>query len=584
MRRTLLAGCVAAAALSGLVVLLLGGVSSEGQGAALAALDPVPAVSSAATSPWLQATNWCTGGVCEKWVTRYNGPASLGDEASSMALDGDGNVYVTGRSGGSGSETDYATIKYNAAGSQQWATRYNGPANSYDEAWAVAVDGAGNVYVTGWSMGVGSFFDYATIKYNSAGIEQWVARYNGPHPTTPLDEAYDVAVDGLGNVYVTGRSTGDGSGGDYATIKYNSAGAEQWVRRYNGPGNSEDGATSIALDSGGNVYVTGRSTSSVNGTDYATIKYNSAGTQQWVRRYNGPGNSDDDAWAIAVDASANVYVTGRSTGSGSGTDYATVKYNSAGTEQWARRYNGPDNSDDDAWAIAVDASGNVYVTGRSTAPGSGSDYATIKYNSAGIELWAARYDGPANLEDGANSIALDGNSNVYVTGGSQRSASATDYVTIKYDSDSAELWVARYNGPANSDDEAWAVAVNGTGSVVHVTGESVGSGSGTDYATIAYLPDSDGDGFSDAAETYLGTDPNDACPDNTSDPAWPLDQNNDGFILAVGDVSMYAGKVFTQVTCPSADPNCRLDLDTNGTILIVGDVTKYAGRLFESCT
>jgi len=88
----------------------------------------------------------------------------------------------------------------------------------------------------------------------------------------------------------------------------------------------------------------------------------------------------------------------------------------------------------------------------------------------------------------------------------------------------------------------------------------------------------------DADEHYLGTDPLDNCPDNTYDPAWPLDQNNDGTILVVGDVTKYTGKTFKAVTCPGADLDCRLDLNKDGTILVVGDVTKYTGQTFKACT
>src|SRR4029434_9895328 len=98
---------------------------------------------------------------------------------------------------------------------------------------------------------------------------------------------------------------------------------------------------------------------------YATVKYDSFGQEQWVARYNGPGNSDDSANSIAIDSAGNVYVTGTSFGSGIDYDYATVKYDSFGQEQWVARYNGPGNSDDSANSIAIDSAGNVYVTRES---------------------------------------------------------------------------------------------------------------------------------------------------------------------------------------------------------------------------
>ena len=184
-----------------------------------------------------------------------------------------------------GEQVDHANNRRaTAAGSvyATWVARYNGPWNFMDEARAIAVDDAGNVYVTGGSDGVGIGLDYATIKYNSAGQQQWVARYNGP--VNGVDEADAIAVDSSGNVYVTGRSPGAGTADDYATIKYNSSGQEQWVARYNGPGNYTDQAYAIAVDSFGNVYVTGTSDSGGQGTnyDYLTIKYNSNGQEQWA--------------------------------------------------------------------------------------------------------------------------------------------------------------------------------------------------------------------------------------------------------------------------------------------------------------
>ncbi|RCK74541.1 MAG: Cell surface protein [Ignavibacteriae bacterium] len=424
----------------------------------------------------------------QQWVARYNGPANYTDHTRAISVDGSGNVYVTGVSYGSGTNEDYATIKYNSSGVQQWVARYNGPGNGDDRATAISVDGSGNVYVTGWIVGSGTGYDYATIKYNSSGVQQWVAMYNGPGNGN--DRATAISVDGSGNVYVTGSSVGSGTNEDYATIKYNSLGVGQWVARYNGPGNGDDRATAISVDGSGNVYVTGSSVGSGTNEDYATIKYNSLGLRQWVARYNGPGISSDETKAVLVDGSGNVYVTGYSYGSGTYDDYATIKYNSSGVQQWVTRYNGPGNGNDRATAMAVDGSGNVYVTGSSVGSGTGYDYATIKYNSSGVQQWVARYNGPGNDEDGAIAISVDGSGNVYVTGKSAGSGTRYDYATIKYNSSGVQQWVARYNGPVNYDDYSKAIAVDGSGNV-YVTGMSVStitypSNYDYDYATIKY--------------------------------------------------------------------------------------------------
>ena len=271
---------------------------------------------------------------------------------------------------------------------QEWAARYNGPGNNSDFAYSVAVDGSGNVYITGWTI-VGAYADYTTIKYNSSGVQQWVANYNGTAGGT--DYAYAIAVDGSGNVYVTGGSVGlETNYYDYATVKYDASGVQQWVRRYDLGGG--DIASLIAVDGSGNIYVSGYSGGSGTGDDYATIKYNSSGSQIWVARYSGVAiGGGERPYSLALDGAGNVYVTGESSDSSIHADYATVKYNSSGVQQWASRYNASGTSTDIAYSIAVSPSGNVCVTGSSYTVPTSSDYLTIQYSPTGVLQWARRY-------------------------------------------------------------------------------------------------------------------------------------------------------------------------------------------------
>ena len=400
------------------------------------------------------------------WVRRYNGPGNFDDQASALAVDDSGNVYVTGVTDDVPFEntSDYTTIKYTPNGDTLWVRRYNGQGNSSDEPSALAVDDSGNVYVTGVTDTYYPFTtgDYATIKYAPNGDTLWVRRYDGPGNS--YDGANALAVDESGKVYVTGNS---------GTIKYLPNGDTAWVREAGG---------ALAVDESGNVYVTGSS-----GGDYATIKYAPNGDTLWDRRYNGPGNDYDAATAIVVDASGNVYLTGFSVGNGTSDDYATIKYAPNGDTLWVRRYNGPGNNQDWASALAVDGSGNVYVTGVTDVGFAitTGDYTTIKYAPNGDTLWVRRYNGPENSADYASALALDGSGNLYVTGFSGGSGTGNDYATIKYAPNGDTLWVRRFNGPGGSDSRASALAVDGSGNV-YVTGLSFGNGS-YDYATIKYV-------------------------------------------------------------------------------------------------
>ena len=418
----------------------------------------------------------------QAWVQRYHGPGNGADWAWALAVDGSNNVIVTGPSVGKASYYyDYATIKYSSAGVPLWTNRYNGPANRDDHAHGVAVDGNNNVIVTGYSTGTSGWADYATIKYSNAGVPLWTNRYNGPGNGN--DYAYAVAVDGSNNVIVTGYSYGSENTNDYATIKYSSAGVPLWTNRYNGPGNGDDQARAVAADANNNVIVAGYSRSERSG-DYATIMYSSAGVPLWTNRC-GWLSSTNIPCALAVDGSNNVIVTGYSYGKPTETvpNYATLKYSGAGVPLWTNHYNGGSASHP---AMAVDGSNDVIVTGCLWNQNNG-DYATIKYSGAGGLLWTNRYNGPGNSLDLASAVAVDRSNNVIVTGYSilARSGNA-DYATIKYSSAGVPLWTNRYDGPGNGNDYAYAVAVDRNRNVI-VVGHSVGSAGNDDFATIKYV-------------------------------------------------------------------------------------------------
>ena len=422
------------------------------------------------------------------WVRRYNGPGNSVDYASALEVDNSGNVYVTGYSEGSGTGTDYLTIKYDPQGNQIWEQRYSGAGNYDDYAVAISIDASGNIYVTGWSSyDISPYSDYVTIKYYPDGDTAWVRRYNGPGNFN--DKAYAIDIDSSGNVYVTGYSYGSGTFNDYTTIKYYTDGVVAWVKRYNGSGNLNDEAYAIDVDNSGSVYVTGRSFGSGTSYDYATIKYYPNGDTAWTRRYNGSGNSGDEARAIAVVGSGNVYVTGYSSGSGTYNDCTTLKYYPDGDTAWVRRYNGPANDYDRANALVLDISGNIYVTGRSWGSGTSDDYVTLMYYPNGDTAWVRRYNGPGDFSDEALALAVDTSGRVYATGYSSQFSSSPfnlDYATLKFDSDGTTAWVKRYNGDSDQDDYAQALALDGPGSV-YVTGYSLGSGTDYDYATIKYV-------------------------------------------------------------------------------------------------
>lgn len=390
------------------------------------------------------------------WLTPTTAFAGSGGSTPppTVTVSPDGTkVFVAGTTGGPGpgrrtggpttGKEDYATFAYDAAtGRQVWEKRYNGPADGADSARSVAVSPKGDtVFVNGISEGAGSGPDFATVAYKaSTGAQLWAVRYDGPgngdEVLFPTDAGQSLAVsrDGV-TVFVTGGSKGAAAGHDYATVAYDaSTGARRWVNRYSG-GGGDSSATSVAVSPAGvTVFVTGSSSGGATGADTATVAYNAAtGAQLWVTRYNGPASRNEGAISLVVEPRGErVFVAGTSEGPTPGKeDYATVGYNAVtGAQLWVKRFNGPANGDDNAASVAVSHDGaKVVVTGWSSGATSAHEYATVVYQAAtGTQLWAALYPGAGSGNNEGRSVAVSPRSGaVFVTG-----SSGDGYATVAY--------------------------------------------------------------------------------------------------------------------------------------------------------
>lgn len=436
-----------------------------------------------------QATNQ---GRKPAWGARYNGPLGPNaiDEPNGVAVSPDGAVvFVTGRSDGvSGSYNDYATIAYDAAtGAQRWVARYNGPGSFTDIANALAVSPDGStVFVTGFSGGSDGSEDFATIAYDTAtGTQQWLSRYNGPAAGDDVAYALRVSPDGS-VVFVAGASDSANNADDYTTIAYDShTGGQRWFARYKGSGHSYDAVNAMGISpDGATVFVTGNSIGASTSNDVATIAYDAAtGSQRWVVRYDGPSSGADSATALGVDPDgAAVYVTGKSVGVGSAEDYATIAYDATtGNQLWVARYNGPGNAYDSAEALGVSPDGSlVFVTGQSSD--TFLDFATLAYDTAtGTQQWLDRFDYANGLDRAWDLAVSPDGSSVFVTG----EGAGSNLATVAYRSTTGgRRWVSS-SGGAQSDG-AKAVAVSPDGATVFVAGDVEVHGQDTlDYFTVA---------------------------------------------------------------------------------------------------
>ena len=314
--------------------------------------------------------------------------------------------------------------------------------------------------------------------------QQWAVRYNGLSNLN--DETSAMTIDASGNTYVTGTTDsiiGFGYKSDQITIKYNPSGSMVWMTKYNGPINGNESGGAITVDNDGNVYVVTSSEGGASDYDVVIIKYNASGVQQWADRLNGSANQLDNGSSIAVDNSGNAYITGYMTRTGSQKDVFAAKYNSAGTQQWIQYYN---TFNDLGKEIKLDNSGNVFILCEFQVSANNTDFAIVKYNSSGVFQFASGYNGPANGDDFPGSITIDSAGNVYTCGRCTSLSTGMDGVVIKYDNAGTQLWVKQYSA-SNTVlfDQFNDVTVDTSGNV-YVCGSSEVFAGNPDYLIVKY--------------------------------------------------------------------------------------------------
>lgn len=320
--------------------------------------------------------------------------------------------------------TATVTTSGNADGTIVW-TSSNTDVATISPLGAVTSLSTGNTNITATSITDPTKSDAITLTVvDSAGGTEWTRQFGSFED----EEAYGVATDASGNVYVTGRTYGDldgNSGGDDAFIRsHDSSGDHRWTAQF-GTGLS-DVAYGIATDGNGNVYVSGSTGGALDGAfaggrDAFVRSYDSDGTLRWTRQFGASlGNV---SLAIATDANGNVYAAGYTMsaleGVHAGENDAFIRsYDATGALRWTAQFG--TSTGDMALGVATDAIGNVYATGytfgtfEGATSSGGFDAYVRSYDGEGGHRWTRQF-GTVSIEM-AQAVATDETGNVYVVG------------------------------------------------------------------------------------------------------------------------------------------------------------------------
>ncbi|MFH1549130.1 MAG: SBBP repeat-containing protein, partial [Planctomycetota bacterium] len=395
--------------------------------------------------------------------TRQLGTSS-DDRSLSVAIDGSGNAYISGYTYGSLGGTnaggfDAFLAKYDSAGSLLWTEQLG--TSSDERCFSVAIDGSGNAYISGYINSPAAYL----AKYDSSGSLLWTRQLG----TSSYDYSHSVAIDGSGNAYISGHTSGDlggptAGGYDAFLAKYDSSGSLLWTEQLGTSGSEE--SWSVAIDGSGNAYISGRT-----GSDAFLAKYDSSGSLLWTEQLGT--SSVDYSRSVAIDGSGNAYISGRTDGSLGGTnagdsDAFLAKYDSSGALLWTQQLG--TSSSDYSFSVAIDGSGNAYISGRTYGSLGGThagdcDAFLAKYDDSGSLLWTEQLG--TSAYDESYSVAIDGSGNAYISGWTYGSLGGThaggcDAFLAKYDSSGSLLLTEQLGQSVPTIVIQWRLTVRGT--------------------------------------------------------------------------------------------------------------------------
>ena len=397
----------------------------------------------------------------QAWVAHYNnGIANGTNQVVKIALDSNGNIYVTGFSQNTNSNLGYVTIKYAPNANQLWAARYDSTNHPSAMPVGLVLGNSNNVFVTGNAL---------TVKYDANGNQLWTAPYAGT----------SLAVDTNENSVVTGIST------SFGTVKLNPNGSNLWVATYPSSYGLALGQQ-VLIASDGSVYVAGSYTyicqEGMCYLEMLATKYNANGNQLWFANSFQADVFSVQVEAVTLDGVNNFYVV---TSFGSDFNVSVSKYATDGSLVWLA---GPDYSVNSRFpGLVLDSQTNVLVTGKDGNDYPDFYYGTYKINTNGSTLWSNYYPQPPVGVSVATSVAVDSANNSYVTGYSPGTNSENDIVTMKYGPNGNQLWLQRYSSPGNGNAAGNAIAVDSNGNV-YVAGYDTTTAGGTEMVLIKYSP------------------------------------------------------------------------------------------------